>query len=270
MGLEPVDFDLGHALRARARKVFVVAIWVLWVAATWALEKRVGLFMRYDPAGRTLYALVANVAIGTLLAGFAARRWAPTPWRTRPFVLALTAVLGGLVVAKAAPPAAREVVVLVNAFAQILPTSIAEVVTCWLLVGGAVHHGAKRLGAVPAKVLAIVVADVVFAVYHVAHSAPFDRPEMIAFLALPGLVTGVIVFVARDPVAAILAQNFLAMIGITKSADLDVFRHPFVWAYAVAVVAALAAREILRGECRRANGAHAHRTRLPAGAHRRR
>jgi len=232
--------DVGSpAPRALGRMLFAGGVYLLWVAATWFLEKRVGLFARYDPVGRTTYAVVANVLVGTVLAALAMRR-IERPFgepRTRPLLLALVAIAGGAFVAKAAPPGARDPIVFVNAFAQILPTSIAEVVTCWLLVGAAVQLATRRAGRVPATVLGVLVGDLVFAVYHVAHSAPFDQPAMIAFLALPGLVTGVIVLVARDWTAGILAQNLFAMIGVTKSADLDVFRHPFVWAYAVAAIA---------------------------------
>ena len=245
--LEPVRRSESAAW---ARRALAGGVYLMWLLATWLFEKRVNLFTRYDPAGRALYALLANVAIGTVIAGVGARATLragqPVPWRTRPLLLALTAAVGGLVVTRAAPPAAREPLVLVNAFAQILPTSIAEVVVCWLLVGGAAREAAKRLGPVPATLIAVVVADVFFAVYHVAHSPPFDRPEMMAFLAIPGAVTGVLVFVVRDRAVAILGQNLFAMIGITRSADVGVFRHPFVWAYAVAIVAALAAFLALR------------------------
>lgn len=259
MSVLPQRLTESHASVARTRKRFVGAIYLAWIGATWLLEKRVGLFARYDPAGRTLYALLANVAIGTLLASAVARRSVlpekdgeregarPAAWRARPQLLILTAIVGGIVVVAAAPPAARVPVVLLNAFAQILPTSIAEIVTCWLLLGVAAHRAASRYGEVAATILAIIVADLSFALYHVAHSAPFDRPDMIAFLALPGLVTGIVVFVARDRVSAILVQNFFAMIGITKNADLDVFRHPFVWAYATAALAAASAVFALRG-----------------------
>jgi hypothetical protein len=255
------------ALHAHSRKIFATGVYLLWLAMTWLLEKRVGLFMRHDPAGRTLYALLANVLIGTLLAGAVlaagvalgthgrgAGSSSSLPWRARPFVLAFTLVAGGAIAIRATPPAARDTIVIVNAFAQILPTSIAEVVTCWLLVGGAVQASAMRLGRVPAILLGIAGADFAFAFYHIAHSAPFDRPEMMAFLMLPGLVTGGLVFVVRDRAVAILAQNLFALIGVTKNADASVFRHPFLWAYAVAIVAAAAAFLTLRWSDRAVNG----------------
>ena len=63
---------------------------------------------------------------------------------------------------------------------------------------------------------------------------------MMLFLAIPGLVIGAIVFVARDVYVALVAQNFFAVLGILQNADTGTFRHPFVWAYAIAALAAAA------------------------------
>jgi hypothetical protein len=243
--------DHARAPTARAGKTFVFAalVYAAWVLATWLLEKRVGLLARFDPVDRSLYALIANVTVGTLLAS--AALGPAQPWRARPILFAALGVLGTIGVSRLVPTASREPVILLNAFAQVLPTSIAEVVVCWLAVGGAVRNATRPLGEWTATVMAIVAADVAFAAYHVAHSPPFDEPRMIAFLALPGLVVSVLVFVLRDRAIAILAQNLFAMIGVTKSVDPEVFRRPFVWAYALAALAVTAAVLALRAADRR-------------------
>ncbi len=224
------------------------AVYLVWCVTTWFLEKRVGLFARFDPLGRTLYAVVANIALGTMLAGSFVGR--SERWRSSPVALVLTALLGGLAVVKMVPPGARDAVVLGNVFAQVLPTSIAEVTVCWLLVGGAVERWVLPRGKSIAVVAAIVVSDLVFALYHAAHSAPFDRPEMMAFLALPGLVVSLVVFVARDRILAMLVQNLFAVVGISKNLEASAFRHPFAWAYGVAALAALATLVALRASDR--------------------
>lgn len=237
---------LSREFDALERTTFAVALYVAWVAVTWLLEKRVGLFARYDPIGRSTYALVANVLVGTVVAAAAARRLpgALEGLRVRPLLLLALAIGGGVAMLNATPPAAREPTVLVNAFAQILPTSIAEVMTSFLLVGAVASSASRSMGKMAATAIGVLAGDAAFAVYHFAHSPPFDQPAMVAFLAMPGLVTALLVLVARDLVSAVLAQNLFAMIGITKNADLDVFRHPFFWAYAVAFVACVVAASV--------------------------
>lgn len=243
---------------APERTLFAGAVYLLWLGATWSLEKQVSLFARYDPVGRAEYALVANVLVGTALAAVALRKvlGLRAELHVRPLLLAAIAIGGGLALVNAVPEGARSPIVLVNAFAQVLPTSIAEVVTCFLLVGKSAEAAATSMGKVPAAVVGVAAGDAAFAVYHFAHSAPFDQPAMVAFLALPGLVTALVLFVARDLVTAVLAQSLFAMIGVTKNADLDVFRHPFSWAYAVAAVAVAVAFAVFSSD------AGASRTRI--------
>ena len=58
-----------------ARRVVLLAagLYLLRVAATYLLEGRVELLQRPDPLGRALYAVVANIVIGTALAGWVLR-----------------------------------------------------------------------------------------------------------------------------------------------------------------------------------------------------
>jgi hypothetical protein len=230
------------------RKAFAVVgaigVYGIWVLATFMLEGRTRLLERFDPSGRALYAVVANILVGTVLAlvaaranraaegleGSGARAW------SRWLAVAITLGIGASVVALAAPTSARDAVVLSNAFTQVLPTSIAEVVVCWMLVGGTARRLTSSAGRIGSTVLAVLVADVAFALYHVAHSPPFDQPRMMLFLALPGLVIGALVYVVRNVWVAIVAQSFFAVIGMVQNIDASAFRHPFVWAYALAAL----------------------------------
>ena len=48
--------------------VIPIAIYLIWVLATYLLEGRINLLQKPDPLGRLTYAVVANIAIGTVIA----------------------------------------------------------------------------------------------------------------------------------------------------------------------------------------------------------
>jgi len=232
--------------RARALAL-AFAMYVAWMLATFVLEGHRGLLLRFDPEGRALYALVANVLIGTIAASWVLRL------AMRSEIVHADAIglvprrrivtLGGTVLASIAllllltPARTRHPIVLFNMFSQVLPTSIAEIVVCFMLLGGVTMGATRSLGRAWSILLALVVGDFAFAVYHVAHSPPFDQPAMMAFLAVPGLVTGAMLFVGRDLFAALLVQNVFAVVGMSRNVDTNVFQNPFVGVYVQAVLA---------------------------------
>jgi hypothetical protein len=55
------------------RKILIaipVAVYLVWVLATYLLEGRISLLQKPDPLGRLTYAIVANIAVGTVIAIF--------------------------------------------------------------------------------------------------------------------------------------------------------------------------------------------------------
>lgn len=53
------------------RKILIaipVAVYLVWVLATYLLEGRISLLQKPDPVARLIYAIVANIAIGTVAA----------------------------------------------------------------------------------------------------------------------------------------------------------------------------------------------------------
>lgn len=218
-----------------------------WTLATYVLEGRIELLQRPDPIGRLVYALVANLALGTLAAGWflrgAIRHGLVTASQAgfrSPLRTALATALGAGAAAAiflAQGPRSLEPLVVFNVFAQVLPTSVAEIMICWAVVGLTAHRLAAPKGRVPALSVGIVVAAVTFGVYHFAHSAPFNQLPMVLFLTLVGLVTGLVYFMSRDVYATVLLHNALGMTGVINSAPLEALRQPL---YPVYVVMALA------------------------------
>jgi hypothetical protein len=204
-----------------------LGLFALWTAVTWLLEGRIGTLLRPEAAAdRLVYSLGANILVGTAaavvvlgvlagrrrdnlrLAGFAGS--APS--------IALVAVA---VVAGAGPyllqdPPTLDPVVVVNAYAQVLPVSLAEVIVCWGLVGATVESRLRphtRL----AWVAAAVVSSATFGLYHFAHSPPFNTLAMVAFLTLIGFVTSGFFLISRDLYATVVFHSFLGMTGVVEA-----------------------------------------------------
>ena len=119
-----------------------LGVYLIWVVATYLLEGRINLLHRPDPLGRTVYAVVANILIGTVIALLAMQLALKSRLVTLPQLGlrspdhtlkfgALAVVLGLGFLLFQGPPS-LDPVVLLNGFAQVLPTSIAEVVVCWV------------------------------------------------------------------------------------------------------------------------------------------
>jgi hypothetical protein len=217
-------------LSPSTRKSLAAALllYLAWVAATWLLEGRIDTLLRPAAvADRLVYALVANLLIG-ILGGLGVLRlvlhWQGTERHAAGFgtpaatLLAVLAGFGcGLAFYALSDPASRDPVIVVNAFAQVLVVSVAEVIVCWCVVGSVCEAAWRDLGRRLAAALAALVASVLFGVYHFAHSAPFNTLEMVAFLSAVGLLTSLFFFVSRNLYGTLVFHNFLAVLGVVKA-----------------------------------------------------
>jgi hypothetical protein len=210
--------------------VAAVALFFLWMLATWALEGRIETLRRPDAAAdRAIYALAANILIGIILGVVLLRSLVRRRSLTRTAagfgvatpsgVSVLIALVSGFAFFASAGVPSRSSIVLINAFAQVLVVSAAEVVVCWALLGATVEALLKGRGRIISRISAAAVAAIAFGVYHFAHSSPFNTPGMAALLTAVGLVTGMFFFVTRDVYATILFHNFLAMAGVVQALD---------------------------------------------------
>ncbi|KAB1187315.1 MULTISPECIES: type II CAAX prenyl endopeptidase Rce1 family protein [Haloferax] len=247
-------FATGTAWTPRDTLFVALGVYVLWVVATFVFEGRIQTLLRPDATlDRLVYAVVANLVVGTVLALWVVRRIVgagvvdPTRAGFRSVLrtasaVVLTGILGGVLYVVGNPPSTDPMVV-ANVFAQVFPTSIAEVVVCWVLVGATVEallraRGSNKYVAIAA---ALVTASVLFGVYHVAHSPPFNTLPQVALLTVVGVVTSLVYFAVRDVYATIVFHTLLALAGVTQSlADagrLGTFTEPIVPLFAVALVA---------------------------------
>jgi hypothetical protein len=208
---------------------WAAAAYGAWVGATYLLEGLPGTLRRPEAEGlRALYAVVANVLVGVGGAGLVLTRVlgpriAPpatagiNPPR-RAIAMAAVGLAAGAAVYGLLSPPARGITTLVNGFAQVLPVSAAEVLVCWA-APSAVAAGWRSPDPRMARLAALVPGSILFGLYHVAHSPPFNTPSAILFLTAVGAMTGVFFLASGDLWATIFFHNALALHGVLATLE---------------------------------------------------
>jgi membrane protease YdiL (CAAX protease family) len=220
--------------------MIAIAIYFVWTFATYIFEGRVNLLHRDDPLGRFEYSVIVNMIIGTVVAILVIK---PTiiasgqlslsqiGFRSAKNTAVSVAVAGtiGFLLFVIQEPTSLNPIVISNVFSQTLPTSIAEVVVCWAVIGASMESFSKnRLGKKLSVIVGIIISTVLFGVYHFAHSEPFNQVSMVMILMLPGLLTSIVYFVGRNIYATIFFHNFQALFGVLASVEVaDVLQIQF-------------------------------------------
>jgi hypothetical protein len=132
--------------------------------------------------------------------------------------------------------------VILNAYAQVLVVTVAEVLVCWAVVGSVVESLLRdSRGRWVSVIVAAIIASVLFGVYHFAHSPPFNTVGLVVLLAVIGLVTSVFFFVSKDVYGTIAFHNFLGILGVIQALDasgnLASFERPVIPLLVMAVAA---------------------------------
>jgi hypothetical protein len=228
-----------------------VALWGTWTTATWWFEGRIETLLRPGAVmDRLAYVVVANGLVGVLGASLLVR-WVKgrrggrddvPVWRR---TLAVAAGLAlGLTLLLTRGPAAARGWVLVNAYAQVLTVTVAEVAVCWWALAEVLRMGE---GERPWRraILVVLVAAPAFGLYHFGHSPPFDTWAMVGGLTVVGLVTGTFYVLSDDLFATVVAHNFAGTLGVTQALEradrLASYEQPMV----VTVVGGVAALLVL-------------------------
>src|SRR5215213_228317 len=218
-------------------------LYLVWVIVTYLLEGRIQTFLRPEAMGaRLFYALLANILIGiggsALVIRFLSRAGTISTEQAgfRGFGHAAFAIIVGVVLGLAfyalqgAP--SWNPIVLINAYAQVLVTSIAEILVCWAVVGRVSQALLQDRGRWASVILAALIASVLFGVYHFAHSPPFNTVPLIVFLSVIGLVTSAFFFVSGDVYGTIAFHNFSGILGVIRALDtsgnLSTFERPII------------------------------------------
>lgn len=208
--------------------IAALGFFLLWSVVTWFFEGRLDTLLRPEAiVDRVVYAFIVN-----LLLGIGGGIWFLRYWKQRGALdmrktgfrhdhrTVISIVVGvGLgsagYVLQGAP--SRELIVIVNAFAQVLPVSTAEVIVCWSVVAVATESALASHGSAVSVAVAAVVASVLFGIYHYAHSPPFNTFPKVALLSVVGLATSAFYFISRDVAGTVVFHNFLGTFGVVHA-----------------------------------------------------
>jgi hypothetical protein len=197
-------------------RLFVIPLllYVVWVLETYLLEGSIGLFSHFRPLPFVLYAVFANCIMGiilpVLLLRSAFRSGAVNMFQIgfrslRRTVLfsSLTALSGYLYLVTFTPFGTRRTA-LVGMFLFILPLAVAEVVTCWVLVGTHVQAYLRKGGAAASITVGVVVTAFLFAISFAAHSPPLNQSDFLLTTGIIGAAAALFFFAVRDVYASVI------------------------------------------------------------------
>lgn len=212
---------------AKTAILWSLTVYVVWTLMTYLLEGRIRLIHNPTMVGRYMYVLIANVLIGTLGAIWVIRSSLKSQVVTlkqlgfrspgRTLLTIVIAIVIGSIYLFLMRPSGMPWLVVVNGYIQVLTVSIAEVVVCWALIGASFESLMKSKGKFWSVLTGTVAAVLLFSVYHIGHSAPFNQLRMMFFLLFPGIVTSLFYFLSRDMYATILFHNFQGTVGVVGS-----------------------------------------------------
>lgn len=224
--------DSRYHLRRGVSRILLIAFstYLLWVLATYLLEGRILTLLRPEAdVDRVIYTVVANIIIGSILALIVVRHALDTRITSldssgfRPFgktiiAIVIAGVLGFILLIFLQPPS-LDPVVLLNVYTQVFTVTIAEIAVCWAVIGSIIEGTLQKRGRILAITGGIIAASILFGIYHLGHSPPFNTGNMIAFLSLFGVVTSLVFFIGRDIYATMVFHNFFGSFGVMQSLD---------------------------------------------------
>lgn len=189
-------------------------IYTAWVIDTFLMEGNGEIFTRYQPFPFLMYSVVANIFMGTVIpvlclksaffsgavnmfqVGFR------NPRRTLSAVT-VTALAGSLVlVTFTAYGSKRLTLLLMTAF--LLPTAIAGVTVCWVLIGTHLQAYIRSYGATVSIILGVLVTGLLFGLSFAAHSPPLNLVPFLTMGIFIGVASAVFFFSVRDVYASAL------------------------------------------------------------------
>lgn len=208
--------------------ISALLLYMVWVFTTYLLEGRLHTLLRPEAkVQRFLYTVVANIFVGVVLSGWLlhavnqaggiALGQAGIQGIPHIVVAMFSGLALGFVVYWYNHPPSTSPTVILNGFILIWPTSTAEIMVCWAVVG-TVCEALLNERAIPgATIIAALIASVLFSAYHIAHSPPFNSTRMMILLTGVGLVISCFFYISRDLYGTIVFHNCFALLGILRA-----------------------------------------------------
>jgi hypothetical protein len=194
------------------------AMYAVWMIVTALFEGDHQLFRYVDPQGIIVYTVFSCIITGIIIPVYCIRESFITgavnlfqigfmPVRRTLYACALTLFFGYLV-RELFSPSGADGIAFVYLFLLLLPTAIASVMVCWVLLGTHVQAFVRDGGTVISIAAGILVTSWLFCLTSFVHTPPVQsQPALVGFLVL-GVAAAVFFFAVRNVYAASIFVAF--------------------------------------------------------------
>jgi hypothetical protein len=214
--------------------VIPLLVYIAWLIEIYLLDSSLSLFATLDPVLFLLYTAIGCILIGTLVPVYLIRRsflyrtvnMLQIGFRSRRRTFTLGLITGSLciLVMLFFSPAGISRLTLVELFLLFLPTAIASVMICWVLIGTHLQALVRSGGIAASISVSVVITSVLFGLSSVVHTSVSGSPAPIVPVILLGMVTALFFFAVRDVYATVIVLTTGMVIlfsGRTNPAVLD-------------------------------------------------
>jgi hypothetical protein len=240
-------------LRSATLRLLVIpfAIYTAWLLETFLLEGSMHLYERFDPPGIFLYTIIVCIITGIV---------APLLYIRKTFIsgavnmfhigfrslrytfltcfLTCSICYGAVLIFN---PFGNERFAFLNAFILLLPSAIASVMMCWVLMGTHVQAFVRSGGAIVSISIGIMVTTVLFGVTTFAYFPAFPQQDMIFSSVIIGIIAAIFFFAVREVYATILVVAICTVFTLADRINPFYVQNavPYVWMSAVLAVSVL-------------------------------
>jgi|WetSurMetagenome_2_1015567.scaffolds.fasta_scaffold73399_2 hypothetical protein len=189
-------------------------VYCAWVLESFLLEGNSHLFMNPEPLGLVVYTLVGCVLTGMIIPVVCIHKAFVTgavnmyqigfrSLRRTVLACSVTGALGYAVVVGMNPFGADKLA-FAYAFMLLLPTAIASVMICWVLIGTHVQAFVRGGGALISISVGVVVTSLLFGMTSLAHGTFLQGQDTLFWSVCTGLMVSLFFFAVRDIYATII------------------------------------------------------------------
>ena len=212
---KPVEDPVTGSRISTVRLLIIpILVYCAWIVEAFLLAGARHLFADPDPAGLLGYTIIGCIVTGTLIPLLCIRRafvegavnmfqMGFRSARRTVITCSLTAVLCGVAVALASPFGVGKGS-FITAFLLFLPTGIAAVMICWVLVGTHIQAYVRGGGALLSISVGVVATSLLFAIMALPLGTGTPGPDPLFRPVCAGLACGLFFFAVRDVYATVI------------------------------------------------------------------
>jgi len=182
--------------------------YAIWLFEMYLLEGRVQLFLHPDPSGLLLYTLICCIAIGIVIPVLIIRKsfvqgdvtmfhLGVRSWYRTVLAVVLTLLVIGLV-STLQNPFGTDKSAFFLIFILLLPTGIATVMICWVLVGTHIQALVRSGGALLSIPVGVAITAILFGLASKAQFPLATTPDTLFWHIIAGMVAAVFFFLVRE------------------------------------------------------------------------